>query len=127
MASKIVLLNALYDQFGAFVKELTEMYPDDVDFAGFAMTLKMIRSTNPSMLAKYIVENTVAFEDQIMTKNEDFFMNQSYDEYAESVNLSVFSKLKTYVANMTPDSKDNVWKYIQNIFRLAKVIHSQSS
>jgi hypothetical protein len=127
MASKVALLNALYDQFGSFVAELKDMYPDDADFAGFAMTLKMLRSTNPSILAKYIVENTVSFEDQIMSKNEDFFMNQSYDEYAESVNLSIFSKLKSYVANMTPESKENVWKYIQNIFRLAKVIHSQSS
>ena len=123
MASKFALLNALYDQFGAFVKELTEMYPDDVDFAAFSVTLKMLRSTNPSLLAKYIIENTSEYEGEILSKNEGFFLNHSFEQY-DGVDISIFSKLKTYVSNMNSDSKENVWKYIQNIYRLAKVIHS---
>jgi hypothetical protein len=125
MASKGVLLNALFDQFISFVNELGEMYPDDVDFPMFATTLKLMRTTNPSLVSKYVYENTIQFEEQISKKDEQFFINYSFDEYGQDVDLNIFSKLKNYVANMNATSKDNVWKYVQNIHRLSKAISSQ--
>jgi hypothetical protein len=126
MASKIVLLNALYDQFTDFVKQLGGMYPNDADFAAFAVTLKMLRSTNPSLLAKYIVDNIEQYESEIMSKNENFFLSHDYEQYT-GVDIQIFSKLKMYVANMNSETKENVWKYIQNIYRLAKAVNSASS
>jgi hypothetical protein len=120
MASKVVLLNALYDQFTSFVSELSEMYPDDSDFPLFLTSVRMLKMTNPSMLAKYINENTAPFEQQIMNKEEQFFLNHDFESHG--VNIDILSKLKTYVSSMSADSKENVWKYCQNIIRLAKVI-----
>jgi hypothetical protein len=125
MASKIVLLNALYDQFTDFVRELTEMYPNDPDFAAFSVTLKMLRSTNPSLLAKYIVDNIAQYEGEILSKNENFFLNHDYEQYS-GVDVQIFAKLKNYVSNMNSGTKENVWKYIQNIYRLARAVSSQS-
>lgn len=124
MASRPVLMTALYDQFLSFVQELQEMYPDDADFGLFATTLKMVKSTNPSLLVKYIYENTIQFEDKIMNKDEHFFLDYSFSEYGNDVDLNIFSKLKQYFAKMNGESKENVWKYIQNIFRLAKALSS---
>ncbi len=118
-------MTALFDQFISFVNELGEMYPDDPDFPMFATTLKLMRSTNPSLVAKYVYEHTAQFEDQITAKNEQFFLNYSFDEYGQDVDLNIFSKLKNYVANMNATSKDNVWKYVQNIHKLSKAISSQ--
>jgi hypothetical protein len=122
MASKIALMNAMYDQFTSFVNELLQMYPDDADFSMFLTTLKLIRSTNPSLLAKYVYENTNAFEEKILNKDEGFFLDYSFSEYSQDVDLNIFVKLKEYVKTMSPSSKDNVWKYIQNIYRLSKAI-----
>ena len=122
MASKIVLMNAFFDQFVSFVRELSEMYPEDPDFGIFITTLKMIKSTNPSLVVKYVVENTQQFESQILSKDEKFFLDYSFSEYGNDVDLNIFAKLKQYVSNMTPDSKDKVWSYIQNIYRLSKAI-----
>jgi len=122
MASRGILMNAFFDQFTSFITELSEMYPEDPDFGIFLTTLKMIKSTNPSLIVKYVVENTQQFEDQILTKNEKFFLDYSFSEYGNDVDLNIFSKLKDYVANMTPESKDKVWVYIQNIYRLSKAI-----
>jgi len=126
MASKIVLTNALFDQFISFVDELTQMYPEDTDFGMFSTTLKLMRKTNPTLLVKYVYENTIQFEEKIMNSDEKFFLDYSFDEYGNDVDLNIFQKLKTYVAGMDPNSKSNVWKYIQNIFRLAKAIQSQN-
>lgn len=122
MANRIVLLNALFDQFQSFVSELHSMYPNDEDFGAFLTTLKLMRSTNPSLVATYIYENTSQFESQILQKDEGFFMQYSFTEYGEHVDLDIFGKLKGYLETMDEKSKENVWKYIQNIFKLAKML-----
>lgn len=118
MASKVVLLNALYDQFTSFVSELAEMYPDDPDFPLFLTSVRMLKMTNPSLLGKYILENTAPYEEQIMNKNEQFFLEHSFESHG--VDIDILSKLKNYVSTMSASSKEHVWKYCQNIIRLAK-------
>ena len=120
MANRVVLLNALFDQFQSFVGELRDMYPNDEDFGAFLTTLKLMRSTNPSLVATYIHDNTSQFESQILQKDERFFIDYSFTEYGEHVDLDIFGKLKGYLKTMDQKSKENVWKYIQNIFKLAK-------
>lgn len=122
MASKIALMNAMFDQFTSFVNELIEMYPDDPDFSLFATSLKLLRSSNPSLLVKYVYENTNMFEEKILSKNETFFLDYKFSEYSDNVDLNIFVKLKEYLKTMSPSSKENVWKYIQNIYRLSKAI-----
>ena len=123
MATRVVLLNALFDQFQSFVSELHAMYPNDADFGAFLTTLKLMRSTNPSLVATYIFEHTSQFESQILQKDERFFLDYSFTEYGEHVDLDIFSKLKGYLQTMDQKSKENVWKYIQNIFKLAKSLN----
>jgi hypothetical protein len=122
MSTRIVLLNALFDQFQSFIIELSEMYPNDEDFKSFLTTVKLMRSTNPSLVPKYIYEHTSQFEKEILEKDESFFIDYSFVEYGEHVDLDIFSKLKQYLKSMDQKSKENVWKYIQNIFKLASTL-----
>lgn len=124
MGSKIILLNALYDQFTSFVSELSGMYPDDPDFPLFLTTIRVLKTSNPSLLSKYIVENTAPYEEQIMTHNEEFFLTHTFESHG--VDIDILSKLKTYVSGMSASTKENVWKYCENIIRLAKAIQSMS-
>jgi hypothetical protein len=124
MASKKVLMSAFFDQFTAFAKELCEMYPDESDFSMFASTLSLMKMTNPSMVVKYLADNVFQFEDKIMAKDETFFMQYGFSEYESNVDMNIFAKLKQYIEKMSPTSKDHVWKYIQNVVRLAKAIQS---
>jgi hypothetical protein len=124
MASKTVLITALFDQFTTFVGELVEMYPHDTDFPLCITTVRLLKATNPSMLAKYVHDNTIEFEDKIMSKDESFFLQNDFAEYTEYIDMNIFGKLKVYVKNMSPESKEHVWKYCQNIIRLAKACRS---
>jgi hypothetical protein len=125
MASKTILMTALFDQFTSFLGELQEMYPEDTDFPLFITSIRLLKSTNPSMLSKYIYNNTNQFEDKIMSKDEKFFLDNDFSEYNEYVqDMDVFGKLKQYVKNMSPESKESVWKYCQNIIRLSKACQS---
>ena len=123
MASKQVLTAAFFDQFMSFSNELCEMYPDDADFSMFTTTLKLMKMTNPALIVKYVRDNVLQFEDKIMNKDESFFLEYDFAEYAEAVDMNIFQKLRQYTSSMSPSSKTSVWTYIQNIVRLAKVIN----
>ena len=123
MASKKVLIDAFFDQFITFVSELSDMYPDDTGFPTFRTTLKLMKMTNPSLVIKYVAESTSKFLEKIMASDEAFFIVMDFSTYA-GVDINIFTKLKTYIQSMSPDSKVNVWKYIQNVTRLAQAIQS---
>lgn len=127
MASKIVLIKALYDQFFSFLGELNEMYPEDADFPMYETSLRLLRTSNPSLLAEYIVKYTEDFKSQIESQDEKFFLDYSFNEYGSDVDLNIFSKLKKYYASMNTESKANTWKYIQNIYKLSKASSGLSS
>ena len=122
MASKQVLTQAFFDQFMSFSTELCEMYPDDADISMFSSTLKLMKMTNPALVIKYVRDNVIQFEDKIMKKDESFFLDYDFAEYAEAVDMNIFQKLRQYVSSMSPASKNSVWVYIQNIVRLAKAL-----
>jgi hypothetical protein len=123
MASRATLMSALFDQFASFLTELSQMYPDDPDFSLFLTSVRLLKTTNPSLLVKYIYENTIEYEDKIMTKDEDFFLKNDFDKYKEDIDMNILLKLKQYVSQMSPSSKESVWKYCQNIVRLSKTCY----
>jgi hypothetical protein len=120
--SKKVLISAFFEQFMSFSKELCAMYPDDADFSMFSNTLSLMKMTNPAIVVKYVVDNVLQLEEKIMKSDESFFIDYDFGEYSDHVDMNIFSKLKQYIESMNPPSKENVWKYIQNIVRLAKAI-----
>jgi hypothetical protein len=117
------LTEAFYEQFIAFVSELVDMYPEDHDFGMFETTLKLMRMTNPSLVIKYVAESTSQFIEKIMASDEGFFMDMDFSSYA-GIDINIFTKLKKYIQSMSSNSKVNVWKYIQNVTRLAQAIQS---
>ena len=122
MTSKAVLMKAFFTQFTSFATELTEMYPNDPDFSMFLNAIQIAKTANPAMVIRTVSANVAGFEDKIMAMDESFFMSHSFEkDYGEYVSdINVFGKLKQYIQDMSPASKANVWKYIQNIMRLAQ-------
>ena len=120
---KKALMDAFFNQFISFVGELEDMYPEDADFGMFSSTLKLMRMTNPSLVVKYVAESTSSFIEKILASDEAFFLEMDFSTYA-GVDINIFTKLKSYIQSMSPDSKVNVWKYIQNVTRLAQAIQS---
>jgi hypothetical protein len=122
--SKKVLIDALFTQFTSFVNELSQMYPEDPDFPMFAMTLSLMKATNPMMVINFIkTEITDHYGDKIAIRDESFFLNQDLST-RDDVDLNVVDKLKQYIVGMTPATKDTVWAYIEIITRLSTKILS---
>lgn len=116
-----VLVNAFFDQLTTFLGELKDMYPDDPDFALGLTSVKMMRTMNPSMMVKLFFDSAKEYESEILTKNENFFLDHSFSNFQE-MDFNLLDKLKQYVRGMSDTSKKNVWIYIENLYKLAKVI-----
>jgi hypothetical protein len=120
--SRKVLIDTFFNQFTDFLKQLENMYPDDTDFPVFITTLDLLKSTNPILVVKFVKENIVdLYKDKILNKDESFFLDQDYTKHGD-VDLNIVHKLKKYVKDMSPNSKDVVWKYIELIMKLSMKI-----
>ena len=117
--SKKILIDTFFNQFTDFLKQLENMYPDDTDFPVFITTLNLLKSTNPILVVKFVKENIVdLYKDKILNKDESFFLDQDYTQHGD-VDLNIVHKLKKYVKDMSPNSKDVVWKYIELLMKLS--------
>lgn len=116
------LMSAFFDNTISFLNELTEMYPDDADFSFLLNTVKLMKTTNPSLVVTTVRNETRNFSEKIMKKDESFFMSYSFEEYSKNIDLAIIPRLRNYISNMDQKSKDSVWAYIQNITRLAAAL-----
>lgn len=115
--SRRVFLDAFFTQFIAFLGELKEMYPDDPDFPGFVTALTLIRNTNPMLAVNFIKTEVVdPYKEKILARDESFFLEQDFTE--KNADMNVIFKLKDYVREMTPASKDVVWQYIELLMKI---------
>ena len=69
------------------------MYPEDPDFPLGATTLRLLKSTMPSFPIKHFYDASKGFEDQILSKNESFFLDHSFEEFKEEVNFGYIFKI----------------------------------
>jgi hypothetical protein len=121
MAPNPVIVNAFFDQLITFLTELNAMYPDDADFALGLTSTKMIRKINPTMWVKLFYENAKPYDSEITSRNEKFFMDHSFSDM-EDLDFNILAKLKQYVEGMSDASKKVVWIYVENLYKLAKII-----
>jgi hypothetical protein len=116
--SKKILIDTLFTQFSDFIKQLQNMYPEDTDFPIFLSTLQLLKSANPMLVVNFVKTDIIdPYGSKIISKDESFFLNNDYTKHGE-VDLNIVEKLKTYIQNMSPNSKDIVWKYIELLMKL---------
>ena len=121
MAPNPAIVNAFYDQLTTFLGELKEMYPDDPDFALGVTSLKMMRKVNPVAWVRVFYDGAKQYETEILSKNEAFFLDHSFEDI-QDMDFNILAKLKQYVKGMSEASKKVVWVYVENLYKLAKVI-----
>ena len=121
MAPNKILINTFFDQLLTFLGELKEMYPDDPDFVLGLTSVKMLRSVNPGMVIKMFYDTAHPYEGEIVTHNETFFLDHSFSD-VQDMDFNLLDKLKQYVRGMSEESKKSVWVYVENLYKLAKII-----
>lgn len=123
-SSNSTLTNVFFDQLLTFLGELKGMYPDDADFPLGITSIKLLRTINPNMVVQMFYDSSKLYETEILSKNESFFLDHSFEDI-QDLDFNLLSKLKEYVRSMSATSKENVWKYVQNLYKLTYLICSK--
>lgn len=118
MASRGVLLQALFNQFYGLIGELREMFPEDTDFPVYEAAIRTLQKTNPSLLLHHYKANIIdtGFGAKIEARDQSFFIEYEYSEYDSA---DVIGKLKQYWKVLSPESQSAVWAYVGAIHQLA--------
>jgi hypothetical protein len=123
------LLTVFNDHFSEFINDIQSVFPEDADILTAKNALIAIRKANPKLLVriwtKYIAE---PYQQQIASGDINFFINKDYSqdltrhEHAEKI-MEAIDRLRGPVKQMTSENQAKTMKYIQNLTKLAVMIH----
>lgn len=106
-----------------FVDELSNMFPDEKDLKVYSSYTASMIALNPRLVHKYFVQFVYPFKNQIEKREEGFFLNKDYTEEIKEVgqgDMLQAMKLKQLWHVMSPESKDNTWKYFEGLIKLSE-------
>jgi hypothetical protein len=118
--SKTIFLSAFYSQFTLFLDQLIVVFPDDSDFPTYKSGLFLLQKTNPKLVPEQVVKHVGPFEATIRARDETFFKERGFPEYAEDTALDlIIKKMTEYWDTLTEDNKKVIWDYVTLLLDLA--------
>lgn len=108
MSENIEMLNR---KMCEFIDDLTYSFPEFNDFKLFKNMLEMaiyIDKRSPHKM----FDDTIAklYRDKIISKNEDFFLDEQYNASYNDINL--INKLKAVWKTIDNGNKETIWQYL---------------
>ena len=117
-------LSLFVNQLHSLCSELSDMYPEDVDIKMAKTSVETMKRMNPKMLYNTFSQYVYPFRDQILNRNEDFFLNMDFSDIpgAEANNMMTVMNLKKYWSTMTEQTKECMWQYFGVLVKLCEKI-----
>lgn len=109
------------DNLEKLFQDLEQAYPDDKDLPYYKDKITLARRANAKMVVEQFMIQAHPYIEQVMSKDEDFFLNLNPDVQNDEQNnyVQLVGKIKSLWLNMTEQSKQNIWKYFQILITLA--------
>ena len=117
--------NAKLDEF---LKDLIDCFPGMKDIKLLKSGLQLSRTMDITLPQKVFNEHIHdIYENNILNKDESFFMNENYQHIVDThgLELDVISKIKTMWTDLSVNNKDVIWKYLQVLVLLNRKCKSQ--
>jgi hypothetical protein len=132
MESNLTKFNNQLDQF---LREVYDILPDQVQLRVIQDKLRLVRSMNSKIVIEYFSQYVLPYEEQIMSNDESFFLNEQFVEskYNENVNeiqqadvskddvMKVFAVIKgIWSSRLSNENKQIIWNYWKVLIVLCK-------
>lgn len=120
--SKKSFLVAFNKQLKELIDKLNIMIPNNDDLMLAKNMFHVPIMTKENIYLEHFYENANQYEKEIMTKNEEFFINFDISELfhvTPDVNEK-HNEAKHIWKNFDASSKNALWQYVQVLFKLAK-------
>ena len=123
----MIYLEKFNDTFKEFVEDLIRIFPDDPDFRMYELAIITALNTDELLVINIFNEHVVQqYGDKLLNKDNDFFINHSYDNILDSnmSSIDVIQKIKGYWCDITSDTKETIWKYFRVLILLDRKYRS---
>jgi hypothetical protein len=124
---KTSILKAFNTHFFEFLDDILSIYPENNDLKDAKTTFEFFKKANPTTIAKAWHQFVnPKYQATIDAGNIDYFLEKDYKEdlnHMANANevMEIINRLRSPIQTMTPESKQNSLKYLQNLCKLANM------
>jgi hypothetical protein len=124
------MLTIFNDHFVEFITDIHNVFPEDPDILAAKNSLIAIRKANPKLIVKIWIKYVATpYQDRIMAGDINFFIEKDYsNDLTRSGNpdqiMESIDRLRNPVKQMDPGNQQKTMKYIQNLCKIASMIHN---
>ena len=117
-------LSLFVSQLSSLGKELNDMYPDDMDIKMAKNSIETLKILNPKKLYEVFSSIVIPFKDQIINRDEGFFLNINVKggDMGDGYSITTVMNLKKYWSGMSDTTKDCMWQYFGVLVKLSDKI-----
>jgi hypothetical protein len=125
MANTLDLFNAKLLEFAS---ELSAAFPDQSDLqtlkSGVALAVSLAPDRPQRMFQQYVVD---PFESPILKRDEQFFLASDIAGGESEDAVGIIQRVQSVWKNMSPEDKNNVWKFFHVLTALSNKISANRS
>ena len=112
--------------FCDMVGELVTVFPSDPELRLYKFAVDTTITSDAYYVSRIFNEYVaIPYGDKIKAKDETFFVEKDYQEYAygDQNTMDVFKKLKTCWTDLNDDNRAAIWKYLTVMLNLNHKIY----
>ena len=112
----------LLQQIDNFISELCTIFPENSEVQLFGQKYNLIRSANSNIIIEYFVQFVYPHKTEIMSCNENFFLNGGgQEELKDNSGLKFRDNIRNlWINNMSDENKEIIWKYFKMFIILSE-------
>lgn len=99
-----------------FVSDLSNTFPEMHDLKVLKSGIQLAKTVDIKMPRQVFNEHVAdVYEQQILDKNEDFFLKEDYSHItqAHGLDIDIVSKLKEIWGTLDQENRNIIWKYLE--------------
>lgn len=99
-----------------FLERMEKTFPDEKKIRVYRQQFTLVRGMNSKKPVEMFMESMYDYGEQILTKDETFFMQDKFVNKAESISEKM--GLVNYWESMTSQTRNAIWEYITGLYIL---------
>lgn len=122
-------IHVFNEKFSEFIKDLIETFPDDKDFKLCKQSFNLIQMVDEKKPIEMFRTYAIKYKDQILKKEESFFMNHDFKDEMDTsddpnFSIELLMKLKQCWKSLVKKNKDVIWSYLEILYKINEKIVS---
>jgi len=103
-----------------FLDELISTFPEETAMKKYKTAFELVKKSNPRKCVESYMATITPFQEKVMAKDEDFFLDDSnFDTTGFIKDLNI---KKHWTPELSSNTKDAIWQYLQTLYILGTTI-----